>query len=249
LSFLGGFFGAIFKVFNIVTKYVMPAFRLAGGVLELMGGNILSGLQSIASSMSGFIKNSQFQFASQVFGFFEGGSYPGGGDLDSGTSTGTRSSESPTSSGPSQELRGYNSSIDTADPDVGKLEEPKWNKVYGTVEGLVGYKTATGLVIQEDSRFVALPDRSALNTTVEVRYQGIVTETKVLDVGPWSTRDPYWLTGSRPAAEYGLRLPVSLMDARIAVNPAGIDLSNQIARDLGLKGGVTGGDCVEWRFK
>jgi RHS repeat-associated protein len=83
LSFLGGFFGAIFKVFNIVTKYVMPAFRLAGGVLELMGGNILSGLQSIASSMSGYIKNSQFQFASQVFGFFGGGESGAGGDAQS----------------------------------------------------------------------------------------------------------------------------------------------------------------------
>ncbi|HEY3305884.1 MAG TPA: hypothetical protein VGL70_20345 [Candidatus Binatia bacterium] len=57
----------------MVIKYVIPAFRLAGGVLELMGGNILSGLQSIAGSMSSFIKNSQFQFASQVFGFFGGG--------------------------------------------------------------------------------------------------------------------------------------------------------------------------------
>jgi hypothetical protein len=53
----------------------MAAYRLAGGVLELMGGggNILQALQSIASSMSSFIKNSQFQFASQVFGFFDGG--------------------------------------------------------------------------------------------------------------------------------------------------------------------------------
>jgi hypothetical protein len=43
------------------------------------GGNILQALQSIASSMSSFIKNSQFQFASQVFGFFASAASPGGG--------------------------------------------------------------------------------------------------------------------------------------------------------------------------
>jgi len=37
------------------------------------GGGILSSLQSIASGMSSYIKNSQFQFTSQVFGFFGGG--------------------------------------------------------------------------------------------------------------------------------------------------------------------------------
>jgi hypothetical protein len=49
-------------------------------VLELMGGggNILQALQSIASSMSSFIKNSQFQFASQIFGFFSSAASPGG---------------------------------------------------------------------------------------------------------------------------------------------------------------------------
>jgi RHS repeat-associated protein len=78
-SFLSAFFGGIFKAFSIIMKYAMPAFRIAAGVLELMGGGggILSGLQSIASGMSGFIKNSQFQFASQVFGFFGGGSSGG----------------------------------------------------------------------------------------------------------------------------------------------------------------------------
>jgi hypothetical protein len=74
-SFLGSIFGGIMKAFTFVTKYVLPAFRLAGGVLELMGGggSLLSSLQSIAGGMSSFIKNSQFQFASQVFGFFGGG--------------------------------------------------------------------------------------------------------------------------------------------------------------------------------
>jgi hypothetical protein len=57
----------------------MPALRLAGGVLELMSGSILQGIQSIAASMSSYIKNSQFQFAAQIFGAFGGGSDPGGG--------------------------------------------------------------------------------------------------------------------------------------------------------------------------
>jgi RHS repeat-associated protein len=79
-SFLSFLFGGIFKAFSFVTTYAMAAYRLAGGVLELMGGggNILQALQSIASSMSSFIKNSQFQFASQVFGFFASAASPGG---------------------------------------------------------------------------------------------------------------------------------------------------------------------------
>jgi RHS repeat-associated protein len=79
-SFLSFLFGGIFKAFSFVITYAMSAYRLAGGVLELMGGggNILQALQSIASSMSSFIKNSQFQFASQIFGFFSSAASPGG---------------------------------------------------------------------------------------------------------------------------------------------------------------------------
>jgi len=43
------------------------------------GGSLLSSLQSIAGGMSSYIKNSQFQFASQVFGFFSSAAAPGGG--------------------------------------------------------------------------------------------------------------------------------------------------------------------------
>jgi hypothetical protein len=74
-------------------KYVMPAFRIAGGVLELMGGGggLLSSLQSIAGGMSSYIKNSQFQFASQVFGFFGGGAgSTGSGAGGTGQKRGTR---------------------------------------------------------------------------------------------------------------------------------------------------------------
>jgi len=80
-SFLSFFFGGIMKAFSFVMKYAIPAFRIAGGVLELMGGggSLLSSLQSIAGGMSSYIKNSQFQFASQVFGFFSSAGSPGGG--------------------------------------------------------------------------------------------------------------------------------------------------------------------------
>jgi hypothetical protein len=84
LSFLDGFL----RVFSFIAKYAMPVFRLASGVLELMGGNILSGLSSIASSMSSFIKNSQFQFASQIFGFFASAAASSGGGAVGGTSSG-----------------------------------------------------------------------------------------------------------------------------------------------------------------
>jgi len=87
-SFLSFFFGGIMKAFSFVMKYAIPAFRIAGGVLELMGGggSLLSSLQSIAGGMSSYIKNSQFQFASQVFGFFASAGSPGGGATSGETS-------------------------------------------------------------------------------------------------------------------------------------------------------------------
>jgi hypothetical protein len=79
----------------------MPAFRIAAGVLELMGGGggILSGLQSIASGMSSFIKNSQFQFGSQIFGFFASAAASSGGGAVGGTSSGDGATADAGSSG------------------------------------------------------------------------------------------------------------------------------------------------------
>jgi hypothetical protein len=60
----------------------------------------------------------------------------------------------------------------------------------------------------------------------------------VKDVGPWNTKDPYWQTNSRPQAESGTDLYGR------KTNGAGIDLSNEAFRQLGLKNN----DTIKWRF-
>ncbi|MEW6715768.1 MAG: RHS repeat-associated core domain-containing protein, partial [Nitrospirota bacterium] len=114
----------------------------------------------------------------------------------------------------------------------------KWFRVFATREGLVGKTTASGRIIRESDVFVALPAREALNTKVELFYQGKTLSAPVWDVGPWNTRDPYWLTRSRPQAESGRDL------FGRKTNKAGIDLSNEAFRRLGLRTN----DWIYWRF-
>jgi hypothetical protein len=60
----------------------------------------------------------------------------------------------------------------------------------------------------------------------------------IVDVGPWNTNDPYWVTGARPQAESGTD-----MRGR-KTNGAGIDLTPGAAAALGIDGkGV-----VDWEF-
>ena len=129
----------------------------------------------------------------------------------------------------------------------GSTETPEpslWNWVYATREGLVGGITASGRRIGEADRFVALPSREALNRWVEVRFQGISVIAQVWDVGPWSTDDPYWRTNQVPKAELGLRTESLMQRYGPPKNPAGIDLSNQVWRDLRLKNNA----WIEWQF-
>ena len=103
-------------------------------------------------------------------------------------------------------------------------------------EGLSGHRTATGHVIRGTDIFVALPDSSALNKTVEIVYKGQTFRVKVLDIGPWHIDDPYWVKGHRPRAERN-RGP----------NHAGIDISDGLWRKMGLS--KDDGKCrVTWRF-
>jgi hypothetical protein len=117
-------------------------------------------------------------------------------------------------------------------------DSQNWYHVFATQEGLIGGTTATGHVIQENDIFVALPSRSALNREVELFYQGNTLVAPVRDVGPWNTRDPYWLSNSRPQAESGMDLYGR------TTNRAGIDLSNETFRSLSM----TNNDWVYWRF-
>lgn len=122
--------------------------------------------------------------------------------------------------------------------------EPGWFHVYATREGLVGEKTATGHVIADTDVFAALPSRQALNRTVELDYNGKTIVAPVWEVGPWSTDDPYWEGNGVPKALLGERTK-QLQDLYgPPKNPAGIDLSNQAFRNLGLKDNA----WLWWRF-
>lgn len=113
-----------------------------------------------------------------------------------------------------------------------------WQRVFATREGQIGDITATRMRIRSDSRFVALPDRSALGKRVEVRHGDRRVVVEVLDVGPWNIDDPYWEREERPAAERGRGW------FRTPVNRAGIDLSDPVFAELGMQDN----DYVEWRF-
>jgi hypothetical protein len=113
-----------------------------------------------------------------------------------------------------------------------------WQHVFATREGLIGGVTSTGMVIQADSMFVALPHPSALRRMVEVRYRERVVVVPVLDVGPWNIGDAYWEHEARPASEQGRGA------YRTPVNRAGIDLSDAVFAALGLPDN----DEVQWRF-
>ena len=113
-----------------------------------------------------------------------------------------------------------------------------WQHVYATREGMIGSMTSSRLIIRADSLFVALPDRSALGRSVEVRYRDHAIVVPVLDVGPWNIDDPYWVHDARPASERGRGF------YRKPVNLAGIDLSNAVYAALELHDN----DFVDWRF-
>jgi hypothetical protein len=118
------------------------------------------------------------------------------------------------------------------------MEPGPWQRVFATREGLTGRRLACGEIIQPGALFVALPHRSALHRSVEIRYRERVAVVPVLDVGPWNTDDAYWSAGERPAAERGRGT------FRKPANPSGIDLSDAVFAGLGLRDN----DYLEWRF-
>ena len=122
---------------------------------------------------------------------------------------------------------------------VHNAREPgPWQHVLATREGDIGHVTSTRMVIRPDSKFVALPDPSALGRRVEVRYKDRAIVVEVLDVGPWNIDDAYWEHDERPASERGRGY------YRKPVNTAGIDLSDAVFAALGLPDN----DLVDWRF-
>jgi peptidoglycan hydrolase-like protein with peptidoglycan-binding domain len=95
--------------------------------------------------------------------------------------------------------------------------------------------------ITDEEIGVALPYRFKGNrpqVDVVNAANGRRVTAEIVDVGPWNTDDPYWEKGTRPQAESG-------KDTKGRVtNGAGIDLTPQAAREIGLAGkGV-----VNWAF-
>ena len=98
----------------------------------------------------------------------------------------------------------------------------------------------------------ALPHRAALNKRIIVYYPptGRVIRLKVKDIGPWNTRDQYWLKERRPLAETEETNSIG-----VPINPfmrAGISLTPQawyklgVRRDVAYTGEFAG--VVGWRF-
>ncbi len=137
---------------------------------------------------------------------------------------------------------------------------PPTYKVYGTREGLVGWRTANGHTIQPRDRFVSLPSWTALNDKGKTDYQVRITAPNgrsaiapVWDTGPWNFKDNYW---HNPRFEFK-DLPVGVPQAEKAFyekhnggknesgvpidNPSGIDIGDGTYwDDLGLAGASGG---------
>jgi uncharacterized protein RhaS with RHS repeats len=122
--------------------------------------------------------------------------------------------------------------------------ESGWMRVYATREGLIGQTTASGHLMQADDIFVALPSSTALSRLVQVEYESASILAPVMDVGPYSIDDPYWIGENRPKAESGQRTKSLQAKYGPPKNRAGIDLSDQAFRELGM----TNNDYVWWQF-
>lgn len=79
---------------------------------------------------------------------------------------------------------------------------------------------------------VALPDPSALGKVVKIFYPRThrVVKARVKEIGPWFTRNPYWLKKTDPRAELSR---VNDIGERITY-PAGIAISKEVWRRLGV---------------
>lgn len=128
---------------------------------------------------------------------------------------------------------------------------PTYN-IYATREGLVGYTTANGHVIQPRDRFVALPSRSALSPNgtdtykVRLTYNGRTVVVPVWDIGPWNTTDDYW-SATRRYRDLPVGVPMAFAAfhhgynggrdefGRRVLHPNGIDIADgTFLDDLGM---------------
>lgn len=113
--------------------------------------------------------------------------------------------------------------------------------VKATREGLIGKRTASGVIVDQLIPFVALPCVAALHQWIWINFPktGRTCRAIVLDVGPWNTQDAAYVFGSaRPQAETGMD------KTGRPTNGAAIDLGEFVWTQLGLVDNA----IVEWDF-
>ncbi len=115
------------------------------------------------------------------------------------------------------------------------------NLVKATRIGLLGQRTASGWIINDNVPFVALPSIAALHQRVRVTnpLNGNSIVAIVLDVGPWNTNDDmYVFRGAPPQAASGTDI------SGRKTNKAGIDLGERVWLALAM----TDNTNVIWEF-
>lgn len=125
---------------------------------------------------------------------------------------------------------------------------PTYN-VHATREGLVGWRTANGHIIQPRDRFVSLPSWTSLNDKGKSDYKvRIVTPegrsaiAPVWDVGPWNFKDNYW---HNPRFQFK-DLPVGVPQAEKAFYDDHNGGKNESGREIGNPSGIDIADGTYW---
>jgi len=160
----------------------------------------------------------------------------------------------------SQNLNSYQPAPTLSNIASAATPQPPTYRIFGTREGLVGYRTANGHIIQARDHFVSLPSWKALNDKGKNDYQvrivapnGNTATAPVWDSGPWNFKDDYW---NNPRSQFK-DIPVGIPQAEKAYfekhngsknesgqgiyNPSGIDVGDGTWwDDLGLQGASAG---------
>lgn len=113
-----------------------------------------------------------------------------------------------------------------------------------------GMPSAYGGLVDPAACEAALPARvNPECRRIRVHANGRAVICRVNDVGPWNTRDAYWLKGARPQAEAQFRDRVPAQNGRVPKNRAGIDLTPAAFDALGIAGRInTRSAIVDWEF-
>jgi hypothetical protein len=107
-----------------------------------------------------------------------------------------------------------------------------------------------GTIIDGDRELAAaLPGPVAAGRLIRGFYKGRTADGPTRDKGPWNTRDTYWDTGARPAAEAQHANRTKAQNGLVPSNPAGIDLSPAFWKALGYVGDPRESqDKIDWDF-